>query len=567
MEIFHKKFKEGYFIIEEKKYSLKWNLEKTHFGWIISGSVKGNPGRLEIIRFDMPKRLLINNWQSWGPCKPVDRDFRLSGIEDLVKENIETLYMFSPVPELLEENIISDYFIAWDKELIGFLSSRIAHPFFVTEGSEMVGYLDFFGITFDDWIPLEKLIILEGLSVEHLLEIYSDLVKKENKPEIPTWNPVGWCSWYQYFGDLKWNDVEKNLELAGEFPFEVFQIDDSYERDIGDWLETKEGFPSLEHMAESIKRKGYKAGIWLAPFSVSETSEIFKNHKDWLVKENGIPKVAYRNWGKKIYALDLTNEEVLTWLKDLFNSLKKAGFDYFKIDFLFAGAIPGSRKKSVTPIQAYREGMKLIRKAVNSSFILGCGAPLFPSISFVDGMRIGNDTAPFWSFDLPDVGFPNAYRALRNVLTRYFMHRKFWLNDPDCLILRSDDVNLTINMKKLYAYVSGALDNMLIESDDLSKVDSYGRSIILEALNMRGGKSEVKGILDGEKFIIETEGSNMGNLIIFVNLSKNVWKVNGNEVPANSSLVFKDERKNLIKKTKQKADGRLFHYYWGSDEN
>jgi len=114
MEIFHKKFKEGYFIIEEKKYSLKWNLEKTHFGWIISGSVKGNPGRLEIIRFDMPKRLLINNWQSWGPCKPVDRDFRLSSIEDLVKENIETLYMFSPVPELLEGNIISDYFIAWD---------------------------------------------------------------------------------------------------------------------------------------------------------------------------------------------------------------------------------------------------------------------------------------------------------------------------------------------------------------------------------------------------------------------------------------------------------------------
>jgi len=566
MKIFCKKLKEGSFTVEEKKYSLEWMLEKTHLGWIVSGRVKGKPGRLEVVRFDIPKRLLINNWQSWGPCKPVDKDFRLSGIKDLVKENVETLNIFSPVPDLLEGNILSDYFIAWDEGLLGFLSSEIAHPFFVTEGAEMVGYLDFFEVTFEDWVPLEKLLILEGSPVELLLEIYADSVKKENGPEIPVWNPVGWCSWYQYFGDLKWSDVVRNLELAREFPFEVFQIDDAYEKDIGDWLETKEGFPGLDHMAKSIKERGYRAGIWLAPFSISETSSVFREHRDWLVKENGVPKVAYKNWGERIYALDLTDEDVLSWLTDLFRNLKKAGFDYFKIDFLFAGAIPGVRKKSVTPIQAYREGMRVIRKALGSSFILGCGAPLLPSVGYVDGMRIGEDTAPFWNFDMPDIGFPNAYHALRNALTRFFMHRKFWLNDPDCLILRHEDVNLTLDMRKMYAYVSGALDNMLIESDDLSKVDSEGKNILLESINMRGGKSKVRGVLDGERFIIETEGSNVGNLKIFANLSRNVWEVEGYEVPAASSLIFKDERRKLTKRTEQRANGRLFHYYREGDE-
>jgi len=49
----------------------------------------------------------------------------------------------------------------------------------------------------------------------------------------------------------------------------------------------------------------------------------------------------------------------------------------------------------VTPIQAYREGLNVIRKAVGKSFILGCGAPLLPSAGLVDGMRIGEDTAPY----------------------------------------------------------------------------------------------------------------------------------------------------------------------------
>ena len=42
-------------------------------------------------------------------------------------------------------------------------------------------------------------------------------------------------------------------------------------------------------------------------------------------------------------------------------------------------AVPGDRRKGVTPIQAYREGLRVIRGTVGGDFVLGCGAPLLPS--------------------------------------------------------------------------------------------------------------------------------------------------------------------------------------------
>jgi len=121
-------------------------------------------------------------------------------------------------------------------------------------------------------------------------------------------------------------------------------------------MTAKTGYPDLPGLAEAIAGKGYRAGIWTAPFSAAETSELFARHPDWMVAEGGKPKPCYRGWGKTIYALDTTRPEVKAWLRETIAALRKAGFSYLKIDFLFAAAMPGVRHKRVTPIQAYREG-------------------------------------------------------------------------------------------------------------------------------------------------------------------------------------------------------------------
>jgi alpha-galactosidase len=329
------------------------------------------------------------------------------------------------------------------------------------------------------------------------------------------------------------------LRLAREsFPFQVFQVDDGFQKDIGDWLDPKEGFVGLPELAEAIAGRGFEPGIWTAPFSAAESSSLFKCHADWMVRQDGRPKVAYKNWGKRIYALDCTRPEALVWLGKTFSSLRLMGFTYFKVDFLFAAAIPGERMGQGTPIEAFRKGMAAIRRATGDAFLLGCGAPLLPSAGLVEGMRIGEDTAPFWDAKRGAFEGPNAFYALKNSILRSFLHRRLWLNDPDCLLLRSRDISLTANEKELYALTVGALDNMIIESDDLGLVDEWGRELLRKAIALQGGRARAWGLMDDDFYRIEARGGDSGHVLVLANLSENEQSYLSAAVPARSVRVI-----------------------------
>lgn len=504
MNIFGKPARAGRLVRRLEKARVEAAVAKTPQGYLLEGTVAGRPGRLEVFRAPAPAAFLLNNWQSWGPMEPVTPAARFPELEAIVRDY--SPFLFSPLPDVLLRGPVSDYFAAWDGGLAGFLTSRVGHPFFAVEGGDLVGRVDYFDAEFEDPVPLEPLAVLAGGPVESLLGAYGGLVKRRNRVRISSWNPVGWCSWYHYFGKLGWPDVLDNLEVAARdrraFPFEVFQVDDGYETDIGDWLTAKPGYPDLGGLAAAIKRKGFRAGIWTAPFSAAETSELFAKHPDWMVAEDGRPKPCYRGWGKTIYALDTTHPEVKAWLEGTVAALRQAGFSYLKIDFLFAAAMPGTRRMRVTPIQAYREGMRAIRRAAGPDFVLGCGAPLLPSVGLVDGMRIGEDTAPYWKTKPSAFQGPNAYFALRNALMRQFMHRVFWLNDPDCLLLRGTETELAKNERELYALSAGALDNMVVVSDKLALLGPEEKGLFRRALDLRGGRSRVTGLLDGGRGLV-----------------------------------------------------------------
>jgi len=517
-------------------------------GFKISGEVKGVVDDIELFSFPRPDRVLANNWQSWGPTRVIGKDFVLNFPRELIQK---FGFSASLMPEIYFDSLISDYFIASDSFTIGALKSNVGHVYFKIDAEHVSVHLRYFGREFDDWTVVEPIVVL-NLDADVGLPYYAQLVAKENNAVFSSHNPLGWSSWYHYYLDFDYEKMVSDLEQSKELNlgYEVFQIDDAWEVDIGDWV-PNEKFPSLNEMAKKIASYGYTPGIWLAPFSISETSSVYKEHKEWLVKDkDGNPIVAYENWNKKIYALDTTHPEALEWLKNLFISLKESGFNYFKIDFLFAGAIQGKRYSLLSPIEAYRNGLKTIREAVGDSFILGCGAPLLPSVGFVDGMRIGADTAPFWDVNGPDIGYPNAYYALRNVITRSFMNNVFWWNDPDCLMLRTEDTQLDDKHRELYTAISLFLDNMIIESDKLScKIDlnlwelvkrykKYGRRIF-----------KVRGIMEG-RYKIQSCGVNGCDEIIINDLATVDYSVN-----------FDKPRVELIKDIEKRDDGRTFNYY------
>jgi alpha-galactosidase len=519
MEILGKKIAPGPAVYDDGRVRIDAVVEKVKAGYKITGTLRGRAGRIEIFRSPAPETYLMNNWQSWGPMQKMTPGQGLDGIGERMANY--SRYVFTPIPEVFLHHLVSDYFVAWDGGLTGFLTSKIAHPYFVIECGWLAGYLEYFGTTHDEPVPLEPLIILEGSPVEALLGQYGTRVAIENRVLINTSNPVGWSSWYHYFTGVQLADIEKNLRIAKErFPFEVFQVDDGFEADIGDWMDTKDGFGSLADLAHLIQSHGYQAGIWTAPFSASETSALFGHHPDWMVAgDEGQAKFCYRNWGKSVYSLDTTHPDVKNWLHETFTRLKSLGFGYFKIDFLFSAAMEGARSRGVSPIQAYREGMEVVRDAVGDSFILGCGAPLLPSVGYVDGMRIGEDTAPFWNSSMNGIMGPNARIALKNALQRSFMHKKWWLNDPDCLLLRKENIELKPHECELYARVCGALDNMIIESDDLELVDEWGRLLLEEAIRLKGGDVRVHGLLKNDLYVIDSWGGCSGTFRYAANLA------------------------------------------------
>lgn len=301
---------------------------------------------------------------------------------------------------------------------------------------------------------------------------------------------VGWCSWYHYFHAVTEADLRANLALAanGQWPFDVFQLDDGYQSAIGDWLTRAPAFPSpLEEMAATIAAAGMRPGIWIAPFLCSPNSEVATAHPDWIVRRpSGRPMIGNVNpeWGGEQYVLDVTRADVQQHLSDVARTLVAMGWTYLKLDFTYAPSLRGEwADPSLSPAQRVRAGYDAIRAgAGDDAFLLGCGAPLGPCIGAVDGMRIGPDVAPVWAAPPRPYGYddsgPATRNAWRNTLARAFMHRRLWLNDPDCLMLRSSATSLTPAQIAAWARAVAASGGMALVSDDLALLGDGERAVL-----------------------------------------------------------------------------------------
>ncbi len=289
----------------------------------------------------------------------------------------------------------------------------------------------------------------------------------------------GWCSWYHYFHAVTEDALRANLRslasMRTEFPLEVVQLDDGYQSALGDWDATNAKFPSgLARIAEEIRAAGFRAGIWTAPFLAMRDSRLMREHPDWLIThlEHEPLRAAYNtNWTSGedafAYALDPSHSAFREHLERLFARLvREFGYSYLKLDFLYAGAAEGVRHDpDMTRAAALRAGLDAIRSgAGGDAFILGCGCPLGPAVGVVDGMRIGPDVAPSWDESRGD---PSTVHAIDAVIARSFMHRRLWLNDPDCLMLRARETRLNAEERGALAAVIAMSGGMLLISDDM----------------------------------------------------------------------------------------------------
>ncbi|HET6626533.1 MAG TPA: glycoside hydrolase family 36 protein [Nocardioidaceae bacterium] len=274
--------------------------------------------------------------------------------------------------------------------------------------------------------------------------------------------PTVWCTWYQYFLDVTPDDVIENLRAFDEhdLPVEVVQIDDGWQAGIGDWLEPSDRFDSLADLAARIRDTGRRPGIWVAPFLAGDRSELARKNPEWLLGDAGA------NWEQQLFGLDLTHPGVRDYLATAFGRLRGLGFDYFKLDFVYAGALPGRRHEDVSPVTAYRSGLELVREAVGEqSYLLGCGAPMLPSVGLVDAMRVSPDT--YNPTDIDDG--ENPLRGRLCIESRAWQHGRLWVNDADCLIVRP-----AFERRAEWAGLVERYGGLRSSSDRIADLDDWG---------------------------------------------------------------------------------------------
>jgi alpha-galactosidase len=286
--------------------------------------------------------------------------------------------------------------------------------------------------------------------------------------------PPVWCSWYQYYAAVTEEDIVANLAAMDELrlPFGVVQIDDGYQAAPGDWLVPSGRFPSLPGLVRRIRGTGRRAGIWIAPTLVGRRSELLARHPEWAVRDAGTGEPVYAGNAvrQECTALDVTHPGAARYLAGVLAAMREWGIDYFKVDFAYAGACEGVRHEDCSGVEAYRRGLQLIREAIGPAPVLvGCGAPILPSVGLVDAMRVGPDIAASYEPPGGHPSEPSQRNATRNVVARAWQHGRFWVNDPDCLMARPG-----VERREAWAETVRRFGGLRSSGDGLAELDDWG---------------------------------------------------------------------------------------------
>lgn len=267
--------------------------------------------------------------------------------------------------------------------------------------------------------------------------------------------PRVWSSWYSLYSAVDERVLKRILEEWGEMPFDVIQVDDGWQVSIGDW-QANPSFPSgMRDLAARIRATGRKAGLWLAPFLGVRSSHLFQEHPDWFLRDRAGKLVpAGHNWAEALFALDSTRPDVQAWLTTLMKQVRAWGFDYLKLDFLYAAALPGRRHVDMGRERAYREALHLLRASMGKdAYFVACGAPILPSLGLCDALRIGPDVSGEWenrrdAILLRNPSTPGIRNAIRTSLHRLWLKPLVQL-DADVAYFRSVECELTSEHKAL----------------------------------------------------------------------------------------------------------------------
>ena len=339
---------------------------------------------------------------------------------------------------------------------------------------------------------------------------------------------LGWWSWTAFYMKITEGNAFTNAlwlaEHLRDLGYNWFHFDFGYGYARGDYsTPNATKFPhGMRPVTQRIAQLGLNIGIWTAPFEVGEFGSIYQNHKDWLIHNaKGEPIQVTTDEevrAEKVFALDCTNPRAQEFLRQTYRTLAREWqVKYIKLDFMDTSAVEGYfYRPHTTALENIRIGLQVIRDAVGNDVLLDKdGSPMLTPVGIVDDGRISQDTGHT---------FERSKEAASGIAARYYMHRNFFINDPDAFTVsrqmieeRKIQAPLTLDEAEVsiaLAAVSGGMfeigDDLptlganpdrvaLVTNPDLLRIAKLGRAAIpLDMLSYRPEDEQASVFLLGE---------------------------------------------------------------------
>jgi len=341
-------------------------------------------------------------------------------------------------------------------------------------------------------IGSERLMFSIGSDYHAQLENYGRAIRILHRPHVDMPSPIGWWSWTAYYYGVTENTVltnaawlKQNLASLG---YRYFFVDEGYQYARGEYA-TPDGraFPrGMAYVGRQVEDQGLTFGLWTAPFQVSERSWVYENHPDWLVHNlAGEPVHIGKVGGRfdELYALDTTNPGAQDYLRSTYRTLVNDwGVRLIKMDFMDSSAVEGVYyRPNTTALQALRIGLEIIRSTVGDDVVLDKdGSPMLTPVGIVNTGRISQDTGHT---------FGSTHDAATGVAARYYMHRNFYISDPDAFtvskqvigdrIWHGNKLPLTLEEAEASIALSAVSGGMFEIGDDLPALGASPERVAL----------------------------------------------------------------------------------------
>lgn len=339
-------------------------------------------------------------------------------------------------------------------------------------------------------ITSERVMFTAGSDYYSQLDNYGAAIRDLHHGRVTADNLLGWWSWTAFYTKITQGTALTNAQWLAEhlkpLGYDYFHFDLGYGYSRGEYATPNASqFPSgMWDLTRRISRLGLKIGVWTAPFEVGERAWIYEHHKDWLVHNaHGDPISigdAEEVKGERLFVLDVTHPDAQEYLRQTYRMLvREWGARYIKLDFMDNTAIEGYyHRPNTTALEAQRIGLETIRETVGDDVLLDKdGSPMLNPVGLVDEGRISQDTGH---------AFQRSKEAAPGIAARYYMHRNFFVTDPDAFTVsrqlleeRTIEAPVTLNEAQVSIALAAVSGGMFEIGDDLPTLGSDPERVAL----------------------------------------------------------------------------------------